>query len=137
LVRDSGEPGRIHRADQRLRPDGRAQPRDLPAAHRRGPVGRLVALRFQLAPPPGLERNDVELLPVQLARLCNEAFAGPRERILMKNIAMAGALAALLELDLGILNALLQETYGRKKALLDSNFTALRLGYEYAKENLA
>ncbi len=87
--------------------------------------------------PRELERNDVELLPVPLARLCNEAFAGPRERILMKNIAMAGALAALLELDLGILNALLQETYGRKKALLDSNFTALRLGYEYAKENLA
>src|SRR5690606_27545043 len=26
---------------------------------------------------------------------------------------------------------------GRKKALLDSNFTALRLGYEHASENLA
>jgi 2-oxoglutarate/2-oxoacid ferredoxin oxidoreductase subunit alpha len=45
-------------------------------------------------------------------------------------------LAALLDLDLPILEQLLTETYGKKKALLDSNFTALRLGYDQARENL-
>src|SRR3954447_9245103 len=37
-----------------------------------------------------LRREDVTLLGVPLAALCNEAFAGGRERILMKNIAYAG-----------------------------------------------
>ncbi len=42
-----------------------------------------------------LRRPDVTYLGVPLAELCNAAFKGVRERILMKNIAYAGALAAL------------------------------------------
>jgi 2-oxoglutarate/2-oxoacid ferredoxin oxidoreductase subunit alpha len=84
--------------------------------------------------PRELVRDDVHLLGVPLASLCNANFAGSRERILMKNIAYAGALGALLDLDLEIIQALLAETYGRKKHLLDSNFLAVRLGYDYAKE---
>ena len=82
-----------------------------------------------------LSRDDVQLLGVPLARLCTENFAGPRERILMKNIAYAGALAAFLEMDLDIIRELLGQTYAKKKALLDSNFLAVRLGYEYAREH--
>ena len=37
-----------------------------------------------------------------------------RERILMKNIAYVGVLAALLEIDLDIIKELLDETYGKK-----------------------
>ena len=48
---------------------------------------------------------------------------------------MLGALGALIGLDMEIVNALLQETFGRKKALLDSNFVALELGYEYARDH--
>jgi 2-oxoglutarate/2-oxoacid ferredoxin oxidoreductase subunit alpha len=85
--------------------------------------------------PRALAREDVQLLGVPLARLCTENFAGPRERILMKNIAYAGALAAFLEMDLDIIRELLGQTYAKKKALLDSNFLAVRLGYEYAREH--
>ncbi len=42
-----------------------------------------------------LKRADVTFLGVPLAEMCNAAFKGVRERILMKNIAYAGALAAL------------------------------------------
>src|SRR5437588_10392574 len=45
---------------------------------------------------PSLVRDDVTFLGVPLARMCNENFRDPRERILMKNIAYAGALAAVL-----------------------------------------
>jgi 2-oxoglutarate/2-oxoacid ferredoxin oxidoreductase subunit alpha len=83
-----------------------------------------------------LAREDIHFLGVPLARLCTENFSGSRERILMKNIAYAGALAALLQMDLEIVETLLVETYGKKKALLDSNFLAVKLGYEYARENL-
>ena len=72
---------------------------------------------------------------IPLAQLCNEHFSGARERVLLKNIAYLGALTALLDVDMAVVEALLQETYGRKKALLDSNFTAIRLGHDYAREH--
>jgi len=82
-----------------------------------------------------LERSDVTFLGVPFARLCIEHFQESRERILMKNIAYTGALLALLDIELGVAEALLQETFGKKKALLDSNDKALRLGYDYARKN--
>jgi 2-oxoglutarate ferredoxin oxidoreductase subunit alpha len=82
-----------------------------------------------------LIRPDVTYLGVPLARMCVEKFRGSRERILMKNIAYVGALAALIGLDMEIMKALLLETFGKKKALLESNHTALALGYDYAKEH--
>jgi 2-oxoglutarate/2-oxoacid ferredoxin oxidoreductase subunit alpha len=86
--------------------------------------------------PRNFARDDIRFLGVPLAKLCNEHFAGSRERVLMKNIAYAGVLAALLAIDLRVIEALLGETYARKKSLLDSNYLALKLGYDWAVENL-
>ena len=83
-----------------------------------------------------LERDDVKFLGVPFAHLCIEQFKEPRERILMKNIAYTGSVIALLEIELGVAEELLQETFGKKKALLDSNHKALKLGYDYAKKHL-
>jgi 2-oxoglutarate ferredoxin oxidoreductase subunit alpha len=82
-----------------------------------------------------LHRDDVIFLGVPLARLCNENFKDPRERILMKNIAYAGSIVALLNVDMGIVEQLLDEKYAGKKALRESNRKALRLGYDFAKEH--
>ncbi len=87
--------------------------------------------------PREVERDDIHFIGVPFAALCNANFAGARERILMKNIAYAGALAALLDLDVSVIEALLGETYGSKKSLLDSNYLAVRLGYDFARENFA
>jgi 2-oxoglutarate ferredoxin oxidoreductase subunit alpha len=80
-----------------------------------------------------LRRPDVTYLGVPLAVMCNEAFQGVRDRILLKNIAYAGALAALLDIDTDIVRVLLKEKYGKKQALMDSNLRAVDLGYGYAK----
>jgi 2-oxoglutarate/2-oxoacid ferredoxin oxidoreductase subunit alpha len=85
--------------------------------------------------PTQLHREDVHFVGVPIARMCAEKFTGARERILLKNIVYAGALAALIDLDLGVIDTLLEESYGRKKALLDSNFEAVRLGYDFVREN--
>ena len=82
-----------------------------------------------------LQRPDVTFLGVPFAQLCVENFSEPRERILMKNIAYTGALIALLDIEMTVVEELLQETYGKKKALLDSNHKALKLGYDFAKQN--
>ena len=81
---------------------------------------------------PSLYRTDVTFLGVPLAAMCNGEFRDSRERILMKNIAYAGALVAALDIDMRIVEELLDETFAGKKALRDSNHKALRLGYEYA-----
>src|ERR1700676_1607926 len=79
-----------------------------------------------------LKRPDVTQLGIPLAAMVNDAFDGGRERILMKNIAYAGALAALLDMDMEIIAQLIKETYGRKAALMESNERALALGFDYA-----
>ncbi|MCA1584603.1 MAG: 2-oxoacid:acceptor oxidoreductase subunit alpha [Acidobacteria bacterium] len=84
-----------------------------------------------------LRRPDVTLLGVPLAEMCNAQFKGVRERILMKNIAYAGVLAALLDMDRAIIRQLLDEKYSRKPSMMDSNQKAVDLGYEYAKTHIA
>ena len=85
---------------------------------------------------PELARDDVQFLGVPLAQMCNESFREPRERILMKNIAYAGSLVALLDINIDVIEDLVAEQYGAKKKLLESNRRALHLGYEYAKARL-
>ncbi len=81
-----------------------------------------------------LKRPDVTYLGMPLAEMCNAHFKGVRERILMKNIAYAGALAALLDIDTTIVaRRCSKEKFGAKKALMDSNQKAIELGYDYAK----
>src|ERR1700756_5252617 len=87
--------------------------------------------------PALLKREDITVLGVPLARLCNENFNGVRTRILMKNICYAGVLAALLDLDLEVIRKLLAETYAKKPQLVDSNMKAIQLGYDHAKANFA
>ena len=84
-----------------------------------------------------MDREDVHVLGIPLSRMCNEHFEGARARILMKNIAYVGALAALLDIDLGVITSLLEETFADKKKLIDSNMQAIRLGYDYALEHFA
>lgn len=82
-----------------------------------------------------LIREDVTYIGVPLADMCNEAFNGVRERILMKNIAYAGALAALLGIDPQIIEQLTQEKFAKKPALLESNRKAIALGFDYVRAN--
>ena len=81
-----------------------------------------------------LARDDIRTFGVPFAQLCNENFEGARARTLMKNIMYAGTLAALIDLDLEVIRALLAETFAKKPALVESNMKAIEIGYRYAKE---
>ncbi len=82
-----------------------------------------------------LNREDIHFIGIPLAQMCNENFKEPRERILMKNIATAGALIELLGIDAAVVAQLVEEKYGRKKALRESNQKALKLGADYVREH--
>jgi 2-oxoglutarate ferredoxin oxidoreductase subunit alpha len=84
-----------------------------------------------------LDRKDVTFLGVPLARMCTELFKESRERILMKNICYLGALVALLDIDMPILEQMLEEKFAKKPALKDSNRAAIRAGYDFAKKEFA
>jgi 2-oxoglutarate ferredoxin oxidoreductase subunit alpha len=82
-----------------------------------------------------LVREDVTFLGVPYATLCNEAFAEARERTLMKNVAYAGTLAALFDIDMDVVQGMLREKFSRKPALMQSNQAAIKIGYDFAKAN--
>jgi len=82
-----------------------------------------------------LSRDDITILGVPLAKLCNENFSDARVRILMKNIAYVGVLAALMNIDTQLLRTLLEETFASKPKLVESNLKAVKLGYSYARDN--
>lgn len=82
-----------------------------------------------------LKRDDITIIGVPLSKMCNEKFQGARNRILMKNICYAGTLAALLDFDMTVIETLLQETFSSKAHLVDSNLQAIKLGYNFTKEN--
>ena len=86
--------------------------------------------------PKQLEREGITVLGVPFGKLCVEAFEGDRERTLLRNIAYTGSLAALLGIDMQVVDELLNETFGKKPKLLDANHKAIRLGYDAAVELL-
>ncbi len=82
---------------------------------------------------PKAQRADVTFLGVPLGDLCRDAFTGDRDRTLLRNVAYAGALTALLQIDRAVIEQTLTEKYGRKKSLLEANRRAIQLGYDYAQ----
>ena len=82
-----------------------------------------------------LLRADVMFLGVPVSHMCVENFKGDRERTLMKNIAYVGAVAALLKIDVEVIEGMLEEKFSAKQHLMNSNNVAIRLGYDYAVEH--
>ncbi|MCU0648804.1 MAG: 2-oxoacid:acceptor oxidoreductase subunit alpha [Gemmatimonadaceae bacterium] len=80
-----------------------------------------------------LHRDDITILGIPFGQLCVQAFERDRDRTLLRNICYAGALAALLDLELGVIETLLTETYGKKPHLLAANHTAMQMGYDAAQ----
>ena len=82
---------------------------------------------------PELVREGITILGIPFGKLCVDNFQGDRNRTLLRNIVYAGALAALLEIDMDVVSQMLTEKFSKKKSLLDANFTAIKLGYDYAR----
>ena len=84
---------------------------------------------------PSLIREGITILGVPFGKMCTEHFERDRDRTLLRNIVYAGSLAALLSIDMDIVEQMLIEKFSKKKSLLEANRLAIRLGYDYAKAN--
>src|SRR4029079_9609244 len=94
-------------------------------------------LRYESAWPldDTLIREGITILGIPFGKMCVEAFEGDRQRTLLRNIVYVGALAAPLDSDMCVVGEMLREKFSKKKNLLDANFKAIRLGYDYARAN--
>ncbi len=82
-----------------------------------------------------LVRNDVHIIGLPLTKICNREYTDPRQRQLFKNVIYVGALAALLDIDFGVITKLVGDQFKGKEKLVAPNIHALELGHQYALEN--
>ena len=88
--------------------------------------------------PHSRMREDITAIGMPLTGICQEMYQDARQRQLFKNVMYVGGLAALLDMEPAVVEALLASQYGgeRKAPLLEANRGAFRRGYDYAKEHL-
>lgn len=84
---------------------------------------------------PDLIREDIHYIGIPMMQLSMEHYAVPRQQQLFKNIIYVGALSALLNIEMEVLKNMVSEQFSKKQKLIPSNFKALDLGYNYAKNN--
>ncbi|MGB8842943.1 MAG: 2-oxoacid:acceptor oxidoreductase subunit alpha [Aliidongia sp.] len=87
--------------------------------------------------PPSKFGTDINVIGVPLTDISNRHYSDPRQRQLFKNIIYVGALAALLDIDLAVVETLIGEQFQGKAKLIQPNIEALHLGYDYAHANFA
>ncbi|HEY4030904.1 MAG TPA: 2-oxoacid:acceptor oxidoreductase subunit alpha [Caulobacteraceae bacterium] len=83
--------------------------------------------------PPSKFRGDITVLGVPLTALCNDKYTQARERQLFKNTIYVGALAAFLDMELGVIEQLLAEQFAGRQKLIDANVDALHTGHAYVQ----
>jgi len=87
--------------------------------------------------PPTRFRADITILGVPLTAICNRAYSVPRERQLFKNIVYVGALTALLDIEIGVVEQLLSEQFAGKDRLIKANIEALHMGRDHVAAHMA
>jgi 2-oxoglutarate ferredoxin oxidoreductase subunit alpha len=83
--------------------------------------------------PESKFRSDINVIGVPLTQMCNREYSDPRQRQLFKNIIYVGALAALLDMDIAVIEKLIGEQFQGKDKLIAPNIHALHMGRDYAK----
>src|ERR1700732_1351981 len=87
--------------------------------------------------PQSKFRKDINVIGVPLTAICNREYTDARQRQLFKNIIYVGALSALLDMDVKVIEQLIGEQFKSKEKLIGANMHALHLGRDWALMNLA
>jgi 2-oxoglutarate/2-oxoacid ferredoxin oxidoreductase subunit alpha len=86
--------------------------------------------------PDSKFRRDITIIGMKLTEICNREYSDPRQRQLFKNIIYVGALSALLDIDVAVIEKLIGEQFKGKDKLIAPNLKALHMGRDHALENL-
>jgi 2-oxoglutarate ferredoxin oxidoreductase subunit alpha len=82
-------------------------------------------------------RQDITVIGIPIAEMCAKIWIDPRQRQLFKNMVYVGALAALFDMDLEVLKAVIGDQLKGKEKLFAANVKAIELGRDYAASHFS
>lgn len=85
--------------------------------------------------PSHLEREGVQYLGVPANHLVQKLVPASPLRAKQRNMVYVGALAYLFGIDMEIIKAVLEDTFGKKPAVIESNLLCIDAGYRHMEEN--
>ena len=84
--------------------------------------------------PPHLKRDGVQYIGFPANKLVTKLVPASPLRAKQRNMIYVGALAYLFGIDMAVIKAVLEDTFGKKPAVIESNLICIDAGYQYLKE---
>jgi len=82
-------------------------------------------------------RNDVSVIALPIKKIVDQATTQIKVKKMLANIVYVGVLSELLNIDKDSLDSSIKDQFKGKQSVWDLNQKALRLGQDYARENLS
>jgi 2-oxoglutarate ferredoxin oxidoreductase subunit alpha len=83
---------------------------------------------------PTLKRDGVQYCGVPANKLIQKIVPASPLRVKQRNMVYVGALAALFGIDMETIKAVLQDAFGKKPAVIESNLVCIEAGFNHVKE---
>jgi 2-oxoglutarate ferredoxin oxidoreductase subunit alpha len=83
---------------------------------------------------PNLKRDGVQYCGVPANKMIQKIVPASPLRIKQRNMVYVGSLAALFGIDMETIKAVLQDAFGKKPAVIESNLVCIEAGFNHVKE---
>jgi 2-oxoglutarate ferredoxin oxidoreductase subunit alpha len=83
---------------------------------------------------PTLKREGVQYFGVPANKLIQKIVPASPLRVKQRNMVYVGVLAALFGIDMETIKAVLQDAFGKKPAVIESNLVCIEAGFNHVKE---
>jgi 2-oxoglutarate ferredoxin oxidoreductase subunit alpha len=84
--------------------------------------------------PAQLKRDGVQYVGVPANKLVTKLVPASPLRAKQRNMVYVGALAYLFGIDMEVIKAVLEDTFGKKPAVIESNLICIDAGYQHLKD---
>ena len=81
-----------------------------------------------------LKREGVQYIGFPANKLVTKLVPASPLRAKQRNMVYVGALAYLFGIDMSVIKAVLEDTFGKKPAVIESNLVCIDAGYQYCKD---
>src|SRR5207253_10946319 len=84
--------------------------------------------------PAHLKRDGVQYIGIPANKLIAKLVPASPLRAKQSNMIYVGSLAYLFGIDMEVIKAVLEDTFGKKPAVIESNILCIDTGYQYVKD---
>jgi len=96
--------------------------------------GGLILYDDSTALAANLKRDGVQYIGFPANKLVTKLVPASPLRAKQRNMVYVGALAYLFGIDMSVIKSVLEDTFGKKPAVIESNMICIDAGYQYCKE---